>query len=149
MELYTQFSIIESWILCLHWIGLFPLTQLWNYHTIQMYMYRFFTSRVHQTSWCKPWNKPAGTRGNLHFKIAPGSWGFGMNQGQVSKYRSMFPKQNKLQIQRDRFSLVFITKTSKITTEGKFTANVRISVVYYIFVTYRHGRILRANCCAR
>ncbi len=39
-------------------------------------------------------------------------------------------------------------KTSKITPW--FTANARISVVYYyIFVTYRHGCILTANCCAR
>ena len=40
-------------------------------------------------------------------------------------------------------------KTSKLTPKGKFTANVRISVTYYISVTYRYGRILTANCCAR
>ena len=39
-------------------------------------------------------------------------------------------------------------KTGKITPTGKFTANVRISVIYYIFVTYRHRLILTENCCA-
>ena len=32
-------------------------------------------------------------------------------------------------------------KKSKIPPEGKLTANVRISVVNYNFVTYRHWRI--------
>ncbi len=50
--------------------------------------------------------------------------------------------------QRDRFSLVFIMKTSKIPPEGKFTANARISVIDYIFVTYWHGRNLTANLVA-
>ena len=68
--------------------------------------------------------------------------------GQFSKYSSMLPKHNKVWTQRDQFSLVFIMKTSKTTPEGKFKANLRISVIYYIFVTYRHGRILTANCCA-
>ena len=94
--------------------------------------------------------------GNLHFEIAPGSWGFGIsqgqfqiNQGQFSKYSSMLPEHNKVRTQRNRISLVCIIKTSKITPEGKFTANVRIYVIYYIVVMYRHGRILTANCCAR
>ncbi len=88
-------------------------------------------------------NKPAGTRGDLHFKIAPGSRWFGtnqgqfqMNRGQFSKYISMLQKHiNKVWTQRDRFSMVYIMKTSKITPEGKFTTNVRISVIYYSFVT--------------
>ncbi len=33
----------------------------------------------------KPWNNPAGTRDNLHFKIAPSSHVFGMNQGHFFK----------------------------------------------------------------
>ncbi len=41
---------------------------------------------------------------------------------------------NKVWTQIDRFSLVFTTKISKIIPEGKFTANVRISVIYNIFV---------------
>ena len=90
-----------------------------------------------------------GTRGNLHFKIAPGSQGFGMNQGQFSKYSSMLPKHNKVWTQRDRISLVFIMTTSKITPKGNFAAHVRISVIYYIVETRRHGHILAANCCAR
>ncbi len=80
---------------------------------------------------------PAGTRSNLHFKIALGSLGFGMNQGQFqmnqgqfSQYSSMLPECNKVRTQTDRFSLVFIMKTSKMTPEGKFTANVRIFVIY-------------------
>ncbi len=75
----------------------------------------------------------------LHFKIAPGSWGFGMNQGQFqmnqrqfSKYSSMLPEYNKVRTQRDRISLISIMKTSKITPEGKFTVNVRIYVIYYL-----------------
>ena len=52
----------------------------------------------------KPWNKPAGTRGNLHFKIAPGSQGFGMNQEQFSKYSSLLPEHMKVRTQRDRRS---------------------------------------------
>ena len=42
----------------------------------------------------------------------------------------MLPKYNKVWRQRDRFSLIFIMKTSKITPEGKFTADVRI----YVFI---------------
>ncbi len=97
-----------------------------------------------------------GTRGNSYLKIAPDLHGFGMNQGQFqmsqgqfSKFSSMLPEHNKVRTQRDRFSMAFIMKTSEITPEGKFTANVRISVIHYIFVTYRYGRILTANCCAR
>ena len=63
-------------------------------------------------------------------KIAPGSWGFGRNQGQFemkkeqfSKFNSMLPEHNKVRAQRDRISLVFIVKTSKITSEGKFISN--------------------------
>ena len=57
----------------------------------------------------KPWNKPAGTRGNLHFKIAPGSQGFvmnqgkfQMNQGQFSKYSLILPEHNKVLSTRKR-----------------------------------------------
>ena len=59
----------------------------------------------------------------------------------------MLPKHNKVWTQRIRFSVVFIWKTSKITPEGKFTANKQISVIYYIFVKYGHRRILTAYCC--
>ncbi len=69
----------------------------------------------------------------LHFKIAPGSQGFVMNQGQFQmnqgQYSLMLPEHKKVRPQRGRFSLVYIMKASKITPEGKFTANVRISVV--------------------
>ncbi len=60
------------------------------------------------------------------------------NQGQFWKYSSMLPRHNKVWTQGDQFSLIFILKTSRITPEGKFTADVRISVIYYIFVTYHH-----------
>ena len=40
----------------------------------------------------------------------------------------MLPKHKNVWTQRDRFSVVYIMKTS-ITPEGKFTANVRISVI--------------------
>ena len=78
----------------------------------------------------KPWNKPAETRGKFYFKIAPGSRGFGMNQGQfqmnqgqISKCSSLLQEHKQVRGQRDWFSVVFIMKTSKITCKGKFTAN--------------------------
>ncbi len=63
----------------------------------------------------------------------------------------MLPEHNKVNTQRDRISLEFIMKlkTSKITPKGKFTAKVKIYEIYHIFVTYHHGRILTANCCAQ
>ena len=36
---------------------------------------------VHEPVGPKPWNKLAGTRGNLFLKVAPGSQGFNRNQG--------------------------------------------------------------------
>ena len=43
---------------------------------------------------------------------------------QVQCYQNI----TKVRTQRDQISLVFIMKTSKISPEGKFTANVRIYV---------------------
>ncbi len=53
-------------------------------------------------------------------------------RGNFAKYSSMLPEHKKVRTQRGRFSLVFIIKTINITPKGKFTANIRISVVYYI-----------------
>ncbi len=135
---------------CLPGVYYKKLPQVYTFWSLQKTSTKFRVTRQDLiTVHAKAWNKAAGTRGNLHFKFAPGSQEFGMNQGPLAIYSSMVPDHKKVRTQRGLFSLVLWKQVMIISPEEKFTANVRIFVLYYIFVTYCQGRILTAYCCAR
>ncbi len=126
----------SSWQLCQQKI-LLLLILLDSLHRSSSYLcIKFITwhfvrdSRKQMCKNNKPWNKPEETRWKLHFKIAPGSQGFGMNQGQFqmnqgqfSKCSSLLPEHKQVRAQRGQFSVVFIMKTSEISHKGNYTAN--------------------------